>query len=346
MRIGIVNDMPLAVEALRRAIIVDGRHTVAWIARDGAEAVEKCAADTPDLVLMDLIMPVMDGVEATRRIMEATPCAILVVTATVSGNATRVYEALGAGALDAVETPAMGQGAAMLMVKLDMLAKRIAGPCPVSATATPVATAPIASGDAAAPAAGCLIAMGASAGGPAALATVLGELPADFPAAIVIVQHIDAAFAPGLISWLGGQCRLPVAAVLGGERPAPGRVYLGAHDKHVVIDAARRLALTDEPAGGIYLPSIDVLFHSMAVHWKRAGAGVLLTGMGRDGARGLLEVRKAGFATLAQDRATASVYGMPKAAAELGAASQVLPLGVIASQLVRIARDATASSAD
>ncbi|MET0261629.1 MAG: response regulator, partial [Rariglobus sp.] len=109
MRIAIVNDLMLAVEAMRRVLAADGRHTVAWTARDGAEAVEKCAADTPDLVLMDLVMPVMDGVEATRRIMQASPCAILVVTGTMEGNASRLYEALGAGALDAVETPALGK---------------------------------------------------------------------------------------------------------------------------------------------------------------------------------------------------------------------------------------------
>lgn len=338
MRIAIVNDMPLAVEAMRRVLAADGRHKLAWVARDGAEAVAKCAADVPDLVLMDLIMPVMDGVEATRRIMAASPCAILVVTATVSGNATRVYEALGAGALDAVETPVFGQGSGFLLIKLELLEKRIMGGVNGASSSPPPSRAPAQAGSAGPIAAESLIAVGASAGGPAALARVLAGLPADFPAAIVIVQHIDAAFAPGLIAWLAGQCRLPVEPVVDGAVPRPGRVYVAAEDRHVVISPAGRLAQTDEPGDCIYLPSIDVFFHSVAANWKKSCAGVLLTGMGRDGAKGLLELRKAGFPTLTQDRESAAVYGMPKAAVELGAASQVLPLDAISAQLTHIAR--------
>ncbi len=342
MRIAIVNDMPLAVEAMRRVLATDGRHALAWTARDGAEAVEKCAADTPDLVLMDLIMPVMDGVEATRRIMAASPCAILVVTATVEGNATRVYEALGAGALDAVETPVFGKGAGFLLVKLDLLAKRIAAGH--TATPFPSVTTPAVAVGAPRTAADWLVAIGASAGGPAALATVLAGLPKEFTGAIVIVQHIDSVFAAGLISWLAGQCKLPITAVTGVVYPEPGRIYVAAEDRHVVIDAAGRLAQADEPRDGIYLPSIDVLFQSMALNWKKAGMGVLLTGMGRDGARGLRELRLAGFPTVAQDRASSAVYGMPKAAAELGAASSILPLESISTHLRSSARSVLAGA--
>lgn len=342
MRIALVNDMPLAVEAMRRVLAADGRHKIAWVARDGAEAVAKCAADTPDLILMDLVMPVMDGVEATRRIMAASPCAILVVTATMSGNATRVYEALGAGALDAVETPVFGQGSGFLPIKLEMLEKRIkagSGGAGAASAAAPPAAHPAPAAD---NAADWLVAVGASAGGPAALARVLAGLPADFPAAIVIVQHIDAAFAPGLIGWLGGQSRLPVERVVDGATPRAGRVYVAAEDKHVVISPAGRLAQTSEPSDGIYLPGIDVFFNSVAANWKKSCAGVLLTGMGRDGAKGLLALRRAGFPTITQDRESAAVYGMPKAAAELGAASQVLPLDAISVQLVHIAGPAAA----
>jgi two-component system, chemotaxis family, response regulator WspF len=269
--------------------------------------------------------------------MAASPCAILVVTATVEGNATRVYEALGAGALDAVETPVFGKDTGFLLVKLDMLGKRIrAGHSAVPFT---LDAAPVDPAAAPRKAAGWLAALGASAGGPAALAKVLSELPKDFPGAIVIVQHIDSLFSAGLISWLGGQCKLPITAVAGVVHPEAGHVYVAAEERHVVIDTAGRLAQSDEPSGGIYLPSIDVLFRSMALNWKKPGMGVLLTGMGRDGAAGLKVLRSAGYETVAQDRASSAVYGMPKAAAELGAASVVLSLDSIARRLTQAARD-------
>lgn len=338
MRIAIVNDLMLAVEALRRALVADGRHKVAWVARDGAEAVEKCEADTPDLILMDLIMPGMDGVEATRRIMETAPCAILVVTATVEGNSTRVYEALGAGAVDAVETPALGKSASMLLVKLDLIERRIRASRPEQ----PAAERPREAANPATdrPAARFLAALGASAGGPAALADLLAALPADFPGAVAIVQHIDAAFVPGLVTWLGQKSRLPVAEAADGSIPEPGRVYVGGGDRHLILDTAGRWSHVSEPRDSVYLPSIDVFFQSMAANWRRPGAGVLLTGMGRDGARGLLGLRQAGFPTIAQNRETSAVYGMPKAAADLGAAVHVLPLDAIATRLHQLAGDA------
>lgn len=330
MRIAIVNDMPLAVEALRRALVADGAHSLAWIARDGAEAVERCARDTPDLVLMDLVMPVLDGAAATRRIMADSPCAILVVTATMQGNSNRVYEALGAGALDVVQTPAGPGGAGMLREKIDWLARRLAASRP----SPPVAAGPrLAAGALPAAATGALVAIGASAGGPAALATLLGGLPADFPAATVVVQHIDASFTAGLVSWLGHQSALRVRAAERGCVPMAGEVYVATGDRHLVLEADGRLGLTDEPRDRVYLPSIDVFFESMARNWRRPGAAVLLTGMGRDGAVGLLALRKAGFPTIAQDRASSAVYGMPKAAAELGAAGEVLALNDIPGRL-------------
>lgn len=339
MRVAIVNDMPLAVEAMRRVLAQEKRHSLAWTARDGAEAVVKCAADTPDLILMDLLMPTMDGVEATQRIMAATPCAILVVTATVEGNASRIYEALGAGALDAVETPSFGKGAGFLLVKLDLLEKQIMEAQDESGAATAAVKKETPPEPGAA--AEWLVGIGASAGGPAAVAKVLSGLPKTFPGAIVVVQHIDAAFTPGLISWLSGQCELTVIAALGGVQPMPGHVYVAGGDLHLVVDPSGRLRQTDKPAGGIYLPSIDVFFSSMAANWPKSGMGMLLTGMGRDGARGLLELRQAGFETITQDRFSSSVYGMPKAAAELGAASQVLPLELISTRLRKLVNHCT-----
>ena len=247
MRIAIVNDLPLAAEAIRRVLTSSSLHSVAWIARDGEEAVRRCAEDRPDLILMDLIMPVLDGVEATRRIMAATPCAILVVTATVDGSFGRVYDALGAGALDAVNTPVLGgaegaAGAAALLAKIAVIG-RITGAGSGSPWAAPAAATSVpANGDR------WLFAIGCSAGGPAALAQLLRTFPAGFPAAIVVIQHLDESFAAGLAEWLGGQIALPVRLARPDDAPEPGVVLLPGRDDHLVITPSGRLAYTKDPA--------------------------------------------------------------------------------------------------
>ena len=330
MNIGIVNDLPLAIEAMRRAIALRAEHRVLWVATDGAQAVDFCIAQPPDVVLMDLIMPKFDGVEATRRIMAQAPCAILVVTSSVGANAWRVYEAMGAGALDAVDTPTLADnrlaGASQpLLAKIDqigrLLEKPVAPPTPRPAAAVSRGAAP-------------LIAIGASAGGPGALAAVLGKLPADFGGSIVIVQHVDKAFAEGMAQWLDSQTELTVRVAESGDRPRPGEVLLAATNDHLHIARTGSLDYTSEPAATPYRPSVDVFFHSVVEHWYGNAVGVLLSGMGRDGAIGLKAMRAKGYLTIAQDEATSAVYGMPKAAAALDAARRILPLDSIAGELM------------
>jgi two-component system response regulator WspF len=333
MRIALVNDLPMALEALRRVIAGAPEHRIAWTAGDGAEAVQRCAEDRPDLILMDLIMPVMDGVEATRRIMAATPCAILVVTATVEGTTSRVFDALGAGALDAVNTPALtGDGGGALLAKIEALGRLIGdtfGPTP--------ATRALLSGAAAAPGARpWLVAIGASAGGPAAVADLLKGFPRETRAAFVVVQHLDDSFAAGLADWLGGQISLSVQLARDGDAPTSGVVLLPGRDDHLVLTARGTLMYRREPIDYVYRPSVDEFFDSMVTHWTGRGAGVILTGMGRDGARGLKAMRDARYPTFAQDRASCTVYGMPRAAVELGAAGTVLPSAEIGRQLQQL----------
>lgn len=333
MRIGLVNDMALALEALRRVLARAPQHEIVWMARDGAEAVTRCAADRPDLILMDLIMPVMDGVEATRRIMAASPCAILVVTATVEGTTSRVFDALGAGALDAVNTPALtGDGAAVLLAKIDALGRLIGD------TAAPLASARENAAPAA-PAPGYrpwLVAIGASAGGPAAVAELLKEFRPDTRAAIVVVQHLDESFATGLADWLRGQIALPVRLARDGDVPQPGAVLLPGRDDHLVLNAGGTLVYRKEPVEYVYRPSVDEFFDSVIAHWRGRSAGVILTGMGRDGARGLKAMHDARHPTYVQDRASCAVYGMPRAAVELGGADWVLPVREISRQLQQL----------
>jgi two-component system response regulator WspF len=329
MRIGIVNDMPLALEALQRAVTSDGRHEIAWVAHNGTEAVERCRHDLPNLVLMDLLMPGMNGVEATRRIMTETPCPILVVTASVAAQVPRVFEAMGYGALDAVDVPALGVGdlhesAAPLLHKIAVIGQLINdgnvakwGAKHAAWTARP-----------------WLVAIGASAGGPAAVATVLHGLPADFPASVVVVQHVDAQFVPGMVTWLGENSPLPVLAARENDKLVPGTVLLAATADHLILKASDRLGYTREPQDYVHRPSVDVFFRSISKLWRGQAVGVLLTGMGRDGAQGLHALRARGHHTIAQDHATSAVYGMPKAAIAIGAAVDILPLPLIAPRLI------------
>ena len=330
MRIGIVNDSVMACEVLRRVVVSVPGQVVAWIARDGEEAVAMTRADVPDLILMDLFMPGTDGVAATRRIMNETPCAILVVTATVSGHISKVYQAMGYGALDAVDTPMLGTagevaGGASLLRKIDVIGKLIGKSPPPRIELPPAAPheRPVQE-----PSLHPLVLLGSSTGGPFAVAEILAKLPAS-KATIVIVQHVDAAFAPGLGQWLSQCAGRKVELVKDGMELAEGAILLSGGDDHLILGTNRRLHYSAEPTAMSYRPSVDVFFKSVAAHWPRTGIAALLTGMGRDGAEGLLQLRRVGWSTIAQDEATSVVWGMPRAAVALGAADHVLPLARI-----------------
>ena len=335
MRIAIVNDMRLACEALRRAIVADRRHQVAWTATGGAEAISLASRDLPDLILMDMIMPGIDGVEATRQIMLKSPCPILVVTSTVSGNISKVFEALSSGALDAVETPSIGQqgellGSSALLEKIARIEHLHDRPPIAAGAAAPAGS----TGAVGAQQGSRLVLLGASTGGPRALGEILNLLPRDLAAPIIIAQHIDEGYVTGLAKWLADQTKLPVEVAVAGSEPRAGHVYLAASRQHLAIRTDRRLHYVSEPGSMWYRPSVDVLFSTAARHWPIPGIAALLTGMGRDGASGLAELRSAGWTTIAQDQATSVVWGMPKAAVDLGAAQSVLPPAQIAAHIL------------
>jgi len=334
MKIAIVNDLRMAVESLRRVIAQSPQHEVCWVAYDGADAVRRCATSHPDLILMDLIMPVMDGVEATRRIMQKAPCAILVVTASVGGNASKVYDALSHGALDATKTPMLHQAgseqtATDLIAKIDAIGQLLGPGAGLGTRLPPVPTDHLQLTEGLPR----VLALGASTGGPQAIARILSDLRPDLPLATVLIQHISPEFAPGLATWLNRITGREIALVQERATLAVGGVYLAASGQHIVLAASGQLVATSEPRELIYRPSVDVFFDSIARLPSGRATGVLLTGMGRDGAQGLLAMRKRGHHTVAQDKASCVVYGMPRSAAELGAAAQILPLETIASHL-------------
>ena len=334
MRIGIVDDARRA-ELLQRAIELGGEHEVSWLAYTEAALMQACAGVVPDLVLVNVDLPSVDGLAATRRLVSEMRSAVLV---TVAGQAdpARVFEAIGHGALDAIalndaaDVPAM---AAVLLPKIAAMARWIGKSGSKTGAAGPAASAPGADDSAT-----ChrLIAIGASAGGPAALSVVLAGLPRTLPAGIVIVQHLGEDFTEGVDEWLQRSTALDVRVAREGDRPAPGTVLVAGGNDHLVFKTAGRLGYTPDPRDKIYRPSIDVFFQSVCRLWRGSAVGVLLTGMGRDGAQGLQAMRAQGCHTIAQDEATSAVYGMPKAAAALNAAVDILPLDAIAGRVGEI----------
>ena len=331
MRIGIVCDQPAMTERLRGAVVQAPEHQVTWIATSSREAVDRCGSHAPDLVLVVVPSPGIDGTDATQRIMRTAPCAILLVTLDGGAHGGPIFEAMGHGALDVVDLPALAssspqRSAALLQRKLATIAGVIRDRNGTRAQPR----------NALKPATRCdrLIAIGASAGGPAALAVILAAVPKDFPAAIVIVQHVDAKFTAGMTEWLTSQTGLCVRVAEEGDRLVRGSVFMAGTSNHLVLKGKDRLAYTPEPLDCLYRPSIDVFFESVSRKWQNEAVGVLLTGMGKDGARGLKLLRDRGHHTIAQDEATSSVYGMPKAAAALDAAVDILPMRRIAPRLI------------
>jgi two-component system, chemotaxis family, response regulator WspF len=314
----------MATQVLCRLVTMDDTFKVVWTASNGAEAVERCAQNRPDLILMDLVMPVMDGCEATRRIMASTPCPILLVTSTIKGHMDLVYGALSCGALDVTTTPVVGDkrdsdNGSLLRKKIYTLIHL--SDETVETVETKAARSPtklrdqtgLNLPDSRVP----IITIGASSGGPAELSKLLAGLDPSLTAACVIAQHIDAEFIPGLEHWLNSQTQLPVCVAAEDSLIRPGRVYLSDSTSHLRLTDTYRFQYTNRSQGTFICPSIDTLMGSVADHGSKASTGILLTGMGRDGANGLLEMALAGMSTLVQTPESAIIPSMPKAAIAL-----------------------------
>ena len=331
MRIAVANHKRQIVEIIRRIILSVPGNEIAWIAGSGSEAVDMSLRDSPDLILMELVMPGLDGVEATRRIMEKSPCPILLLTSSVDGNTAGIFRAMGYGALDVINTPVLGNDSAAKESSIALLKKisnigRLKRKPPTGKERHGVLPVPFHIPP--------LIVIGSSTGGPKALAELLAGFPGTLPAGVVIVQHVDGEFSLSLANWLDAQTSLKVLLASHGRQPLPATVFLAGSSDHLIVTKELELVYTEEPKGLPYRPSVDLFFESVARHWPEKGVAVLLTGMGRDGARGLAALRNAGWYTIAQDEATSVVYGMPKAAKELGAAVDILPLGAIAPAIL------------
>lgn len=333
IRVLVVDDSPLVVEILRAILERDPDLRVIASASNGVEAVALTRRLRPDLVTMDVRMPVMDGLQATQAIMAETPTPILVVAGSVADDTNLAFRAIEAGAIDVVEKPVAPLEDAYSALDLVQRARLVASvptirrPRRASPLATPGATS-----------ARGIVGIVASTGGPPALATVLGGLPADFPCPILIVQHIAHGFLGGLAEWMSQQVRLRVRVAERGEPARPGTAYFAPEDSHLVIDQDLVLRLLKDPPVDGHRPSGTVMLQSLARHAARQAVGVVLTGMGRDGAQGLLELRAAGGRTLCQDERTSLIFGMPRIALENGAAERAVRLEALAHDIVAALR--------
>ncbi|MBP0491327.1 chemotaxis-specific protein-glutamate methyltransferase CheB [Roseomonas indoligenes] len=339
----IVEDSLVVRQLLSHIVSRDPRLQLAAAVPSAEEALAEIARVRPDVISMDIRLPGIDGLEATRRIMAEHPTPIVVIADAVEERGLRIsMNALRAGALTVVEKP-LGPGREgweraaegictqlYIMSQVPVIRRRagsLSAPLP-----TPRHFAPLP-----APAQPALVGIGASTGGPPALARVLGALPADFPVPVLVVQHMGAPFMEGFAAWLDGLVAPRVTLAQDRILPRAGHVYVAPGDRHLGITAGGLMQVSEAPPVGGQRPAADVLFQTMARNLGPRGMGILLTGMGEDGARGLTALRNAGGLTLAEDETTAVVYGMPAAAVRLGGVSSLLPLDLIGPRLAKAA---------
>lgn len=346
----IVNDSKVASQIIYKILASSAEFEPIVKVEDGIQAEAYLEKSMPDVILMDIHMPHQDGVQTTRNILQKVSVPILVVTSTVKGNMRQVFQCMSYGALDAIKLPNHAEFRKIHNLAPDYIqelgadfirkVKTIAWAKMSLATSNRVPEAPqlsphheegLASSNISASE---LIAVGASAGGPEALTVILGRLPADFSGAMVILQHISVEFLPGLIEYLKEFSKLPIKAAVSGERPMKGTIYYADQNEcHLSLASDRTFVYTKDQKR-LHAPSIDVLFESVAQTFGKHGIGVLLSGMGKDGAIGMKSIKNAHGLTLAQNQETCAIFGMPKAAIEQNAAMRVLDVKQIATQIL------------
>ena len=336
IRVLVVEDSAVTREYLVYLLEQEPKLKIVGTARDGVEALEQAERLRPDIITMDVHMPRMNGYEATRRIMEQVPTPIVMVSASTSREETDIaFEALKAGALTLVDKPGgpdhpnHGSTVRTLIETVKLMAEvKVVRRWPRRERPAPPSPLPVR------PSLKIrLIAIGASTGGPQVLAGLLAKLPGDLAAPVLIVQHIASGFTPGLVEWLSQTTPLRVKVAEPGESVRSGAVYFAPVDFQMGIAADGRIRLAKEPAEDGFCPSASYLFKSVAQSYGGAAIGVLLTGMGRDGAAGLLRLREAGGITMAQDEETSVIFGMPAEAIRLGAVQHVLSPDRIAEMI-------------
>ena len=342
IRVLVVDDSATTRALLTTILQSDPTIKVVGQAANGIEAVRQVLELKPDLVTMDIRMPEMDGLEATVRILEICPTPIIVVSLAVDDPDLKIsFNALKVGALDVVEKP-VGQthkDYESIRERLVWAVKTMSEVKVIRRRPLNLPSIPTPSLDPARHRGLSVVAIGSSTGGPGVLNAILKSLPCDFPLPIVIVQHMSIGFMKGLVDWLRTDSKLPISLIKSSVTVRPGQVYFAPDTMHVEFVSRGILAPVNGPQVSFVKPSATVLFQSVARVYGREAIGVILTGMGDDGAVGLKEMRDRGAMTIAQDEASCVVYGMPKIAVELGAVTQSLTPAFIVSTLTDLARN-------
>ncbi|MDR3603172.1 MAG: chemotaxis-specific protein-glutamate methyltransferase CheB [Desulfomonilaceae bacterium] len=343
IRVLIVDDSAVVRDLLKHILSSDAEIVVIGEAKDGLEAVELVAKHKPDVVTMDINMPRLNGFEATRQIMEKNPVPIVIVTASWDPNDVgKMWLAMEAGAVATLEKPRYStkedyenSGNIVDTVKLMSQVKVIRRWAPKRVSNTPSDLLTKIQPEHFSRQYG-IVAIGASTGGPPVIKELLAALPSDFSAPIVIVQHIARNFTTGFAEWLDQSTPLNVRVAKHADRLEPGAVYVAPDGLHMKVDFSSHVVLTNDPPENGLRPSVSYLFRSVAAVFGNRAVGILLTGMGRDGANELKILKDKGAITIAQDKETSVVHGMPGEAIKIGGASHIAPSHKIAGLLLRL----------
>ena len=347
-RVLVVDDSLTVRKYLAEVLSSDSELDVVGEAEDGKQAIELCRTLRPDVITLDMMLPVMSGVAVTEYVMAYCPTPILVVSASTNrGELYKTYDALAAGAVDVFEKASGHEAGANWehgLVRAVKIVSRIRVITHIRGKLGALGKIPAAHAELT-PSNGCrtknVIAIGGSTGGPAAIVEILRGLPGNFPIPILLVIHIGTPFSAAFAEWLDGLSPFRVRYAKDGEQiPARGEsgMVMAPPGLHLVVQRGK-FRLTSEPERNSCRPSVDVLFESLAKELGGQTVACLLTGMGRDGAAGLLALRHSGALTIAQDETSSVVFGMPREAIQMGAADRVLPLDQIATALTHVARE-------
>jgi len=336
MRIAIAHHDSSTRQLLRQALLMQPDIQICWEASTLGNTLEKVSHIRPDTLLLDIHLDDHNGniSAAVQTIMKDHACPVLLITSSIHEQAGRLFDALGAGAADvAAITPS---DISLNANDLEQLTRKLNT---IRLLYTDRHTSNYATGISTETRYTPLIAIGASTGGPAVLATILSGLPADLDAAIVVVQHVDVEFSLGLANWLNSQCALTVRTARNNDSIECGNIYLAASEDHLILKAGRKLAYTPDPEDYVYRPSVDVFFNSLSDNWKDPAMAILLTGMGRDGCRGMGSLHDNNVSTIAQTSSSCTVFGMPKAAINAGVVDHILDPDEITQAIKQFVRD-------